>query len=358
MTNPGPSPVTVLGVTVVDDAAGVFALAVTTPFTVGPGETTIIEFVITAPDVGTFTARLVFDVGDPAIAIGATLTVRGSWWRVVDGVATAASPAGTSWDGTVRSTATGIQLVRVVQGKEVVDAAPTAGVRAVHVGGTDGDDRLVLDLLTPLVIPLSVDGGAGADTLVGPNSDTTWAVTVRDKGSVSGVTFASIENLAGAANNHDNFEFAAGRRPQWNGRRRRRRVRHRPPDGRPLHARRVRRARTGFGRRSPATRLLITYAGMEPIVDDLNVADRVFTGTIIADRARLKRDATTGKLVIESDNDLHTFESVTFDDPTGSLTILLGIQPRRFGRAPQHRRPRDLPRKPDRRRLRRPAAGS
>ena len=209
MTNPGPSPVTVLGVTVVDDAAGVFALAVTTPFTVGPGETTIIEIVITAPDVGTFTARLVFDVGDPAIAIGATLTVRGSWWRVVDGVATASPPAGTSWDGTVRSTATGIQLVRVVQGKEVVDAAPTAGVRAVHVGGTDGDDRLVLDLLTPLLIPLSVDGGAGADTLVGPNSDTTWAVIGPDKGSVSGLSFAGVENLTGAANNHDTFEFAA-----------------------------------------------------------------------------------------------------------------------------------------------------
>ena len=70
---------------------------------------------------------------------------------------------------------------------------------------------------------------------------------------------------------------------------------------------------------------MIAYAGMEPIVDDMGVADRVFTGTAVADQVRLRRDATTGKLVIESDNDVSTFESITFDDPTNSLTILLGF---------------------------------
>ena len=64
---------------------------------------------------------------------------------------------------------------------------------------------------------------------------------------------------------------------------------------------------------------------MEPIVDDMGVANRVFTGTAVADQVHLRRDSSTGKLVIESTSEVATFESITFADPTASLMILLGF---------------------------------
>ena len=85
-----------------------------------------------------------------------------------------------------------------------------ADVSELAITGTGGDDILLLDLAIPLTVPVSFDGGDGSDTLVGPTSDVTWAITGPDAGTVAGVAFASVENLTGSPDNQDTFDLAAG----------------------------------------------------------------------------------------------------------------------------------------------------
>jgi Ca2+-binding RTX toxin-like protein len=55
----------------------------------------------------------------------------------------------------------------------------------------------------------SAIGGTGSDTLAGPNTGATWNVTGPDAGSVAGVTFSGFENLAGGFG-ADVFAFDGG----------------------------------------------------------------------------------------------------------------------------------------------------
>ncbi len=52
-----------------------------------------------------------------------------------------------------------------------------------------------------------VDGGGGTDTLIGPPSDTTWNIDGTNSGHAAGVSFVNVENLTGAADNEDTFVF-------------------------------------------------------------------------------------------------------------------------------------------------------
>ena len=56
---------------------------------------------------------------------------------------------------------------------------------------------------------VAVVGGAGANTLIGPDADTNWNVTATDAGSVAGVSFSGVENLAGGSG-ADVFVFTGG----------------------------------------------------------------------------------------------------------------------------------------------------
>src|SRR5262249_35761162 len=62
---------------------------------------------------------------------------------------------------------------------------------------------------------LDINGGAGANTLVGPNADTLWQLTGSDQGTLSGsalgssVKFAAVQNLTGGSAN-DTFTFSGG----------------------------------------------------------------------------------------------------------------------------------------------------
>ena len=85
-----------------------------------------------------------------------------------------------------------------------------ADIAGIVITGSDADDSLTLDLQAPLTIPVSFDGGAGNDTIVGPVSDVTWDVTGPDAGTVAGVDFTSVENLSGASDNKDTFVVAPG----------------------------------------------------------------------------------------------------------------------------------------------------
>ena len=59
-------------------------------------------------------------------------------------------------------------------------------------------------------IPVSYTGGTGIDRILGPATDTTWYVTGAGAGHVGTLTFAGVEQLVGAADNHDLFVVGAG----------------------------------------------------------------------------------------------------------------------------------------------------
>ncbi|WP_271856178.1 HYR domain-containing protein, partial [Patiriisocius marinus] len=61
----------------------------------------------------------------------------------------------------------------------------------------------------------------------------------------------------------------------------------------------------------------INYVGLEPVIDNLMVADRIFTFTGADESIFLVNEATTGSNIIDST----LGESVTFTNPTNSLTI-------------------------------------
>ncbi|HWE37329.1 MAG TPA: calcium-binding protein [Isosphaeraceae bacterium] len=71
-----------------------------------------------------------------------------------------------------------------------------------------GNDTLTVASTSPTT-PVSFNGGAGTDTLVGPNVASTWNLVGAGGGNVGNVTFAAVENLTGGSAN-DTFKFAAG----------------------------------------------------------------------------------------------------------------------------------------------------
>ena len=66
---------------------------------------------------------------------------------------------------------------------------------------------------------------------------------------------------------------------------------------------------------------VIRYLGLEPIIDNSNTTNRVFTGTAGDDQIRLKQ-GPSGQFTIESQSG--TFESITFAAPSTSLTLDAG----------------------------------
>jgi Ca2+-binding RTX toxin-like protein len=84
-----------------------------------------------------------------------------------------------------------------------------AATSEVVIDAGGGDDRVKLDASLPGSLTVRLDGGAGADTLVGPDVDTSWRITGLDSGLVDGTRFTGVENLEGAADNHDVFVFGA-----------------------------------------------------------------------------------------------------------------------------------------------------
>ena len=54
------------------------------------------------------------------------------------------------------------------------------------------------DVFQVFSISVAIDGGAGSDTLIAPNTTNDWTIDASNAGHLnSSVTFASIENLAG-----------------------------------------------------------------------------------------------------------------------------------------------------------------
>ena len=197
----------------------------------------------------------------------------------------------------------------------------------VVITGSSFDDRLTVlfDSGSALEnLSISFDGGIGNDSLFGPSPDSVWNITGANLGSVGRISFGNTEFLNGADSNEDSFVFGASGTLSG------------IVDGGAggfdsvvfsggefdtvVYA--ATSADSGTIERDGD---VITYVGMEPVTaGSLVAANVVFDGTLIADQVTLKR-APSGNLLLESDNDLSTFESVEFADPAGSLTINLGF---------------------------------
>src|SRR5208337_2273573 len=82
------------------------------------------------------------------------------------------------------------------------------GLSSLSVNGGHGADKYIIGG-TSTGVATTINGGAGINTLVGPDVASTWNITGANAGTVGTVTFAAVENLTGGSAN-DAFKFAAG----------------------------------------------------------------------------------------------------------------------------------------------------
>ncbi|MAE63770.1 MAG: hypothetical protein CMJ18_05815, partial [Phycisphaeraceae bacterium] len=75
---------------------------------------------------------------------------------------------------------------------------------------TGGSDADTFDLsVGGSGVPGAIDGGAGADILIGPNAAQAWTLTGPDAGTAGATAFSNIENLTGGTD-QDTFTLGAG----------------------------------------------------------------------------------------------------------------------------------------------------
>ena len=198
----------------------------------------------------------------------------------------------------------------------------------------DADDTLFIDALLSEALnsfeaTLAFFGGAGSgDTLMGPTLDSIWDINASDAGTLNTrIVFSDVENLTGAAGNEDTFVLKAG--GSLSG----------VIDG----------GEGGFdslmiegdsydtvafsatGPQSGSVNLdgnAITYAGLEPIdllfLNPLGTVGNIIVeaNPFLGDNLVLENHTSTGTMQVRSLNG--TMESVSFANPTESLTINLG----------------------------------
>jgi len=235
--------------------------------------------------------------------------------------------AGVALDATLKvAEVGGAQVVQLIDNgtSTVLGQAALDHDLSIEIQGAEQDDLLTIDFGdAPLVHKVNVqfDGGAGNDTLKGPSADSTWNLLGAGSGVVADIQFADVENLVGAADNHDTFVVGAGASLAG--------LLDGGADGfDSLVLDGGTFATVAYAATGPESGTIdrdgqvLAYAGLEPITDLSAVADRSFTTGDLTDNARLSESG--GNLTIESLDTIATFESLTFAKPTSSLTINLG----------------------------------
>ena len=70
----------------------------------------------------------------------------------------------------------------------------------LDIQGLGGDDTIQIVSLLDTITSVTVDGGDGNDTIVGPDHDATWHITGANQGDLAGadvLTFTGVENITG-----------------------------------------------------------------------------------------------------------------------------------------------------------------
>src|SRR5262249_12315506 len=89
-----------------------------------------------------------------------------------------------------------------------------SALTGITINGLGGDDLVVVQN-TVADVPITIDGGAGRNSLAGPDGVNIWHVSGADAGTLSGISlgspvrFTSIQNLVGGAD-ADRFAFEEG----------------------------------------------------------------------------------------------------------------------------------------------------
>jgi hypothetical protein len=80
------------------------------------------------------------------------------------------------------------------------------GVQHVALKAGGGNDAVSVSSAPPAGTAVTLDGGGGSNTLVGPNITNTWTVSAPNAGSLDGIGFTSFQNLVGGTG-VDTFKF-------------------------------------------------------------------------------------------------------------------------------------------------------
>ena len=187
---------------VLDDSSGTFTVG-GGPTVLAPGGQVAISVTMTAGALGTTMATLTFVSDDPMGSRAVTLTGVSSRWVDDGATATLTSASGSTLDHVLVIEGADVALV----GLDGRDIAPVD--RNLLIAGGNGDDRVAVSGGRASVA-ITIDGGSGTDTLVGPATDLTWIVSGAGSGSVAGIHLTSFEHLVGAADTDDTFVIADG----------------------------------------------------------------------------------------------------------------------------------------------------
>ena len=220
----------------------------------------------------------------------------------------------------------GVDMFQLIDNGGVLASQAASETSGINIFGSEFDDRLVVDSSVPLGVPISFVDYNPADNdvleFVG-GGDRMWNITGPDAGDVGNVEFAGIENLIGDADNEDTFFIGAegslggmldGGQGGYDSI---------VLDGGSFNTV----IYTATGPQSGTIKRdadVITYAGLEPITDNSNTANRVIDLSAFSDTATLSESG--GNLIVGDSDPFYvfTFESITFAKPTESLTINLG----------------------------------
>ncbi|MFK8016445.1 MAG: filamentous hemagglutinin N-terminal domain-containing protein, partial [Gammaproteobacteria bacterium] len=124
--------------------------------------------------------------------------------------------AGGADSDTLNDDAVGNQWQIDAVGAGTLDGTAFTGIEIAN--GAGGNDVFTLDPDIAIAALLAtLDGGAGQDSIVGPDAVTAWLISGANEGSVENQTFTDIETLTGGSA-ADTFTFAAaGQMPTING---------------------------------------------------------------------------------------------------------------------------------------------
>jgi hypothetical protein len=198
----------------------------------------------------------------------------------------------------------------VIDNSSVPGARPeTWSVTGTNAGTGSGAVNVAFTDVQSLV-------GSGTDILAGPAANTTWNITGPRSGNVDGMAFSGFYHLQGAADNKDTFVFSpgsamAGGIDGGGG----------GYDTMVLNGNFESVVMAATNGNSGSVTLdgnTIDYAGLEPIKLNGTSANVVIDLPSVTDTATLTA-GPNGYLTLTASND--SFESTTFADPTGSLTI-------------------------------------